>query len=295
VAGLVPTWRADIPPEYAAILWQIRLPRIALVAVAGAALAGAGTAYQGLFRNPLADPFLIGVASGAGLGALCVQALRAAIPSLPVFALPFGAFAGAILTVTLVYAIARAGRHAGSGLVLAGVALGSLASAISTLLLLRLSAGAMGALAFLLGGYSLTNWTAVAIVTPLAALGLALLLGQARALNLLLFDHDQARQLGVNVERVSLVVIVAATLATAAAVSFCGLIGFVGMIVPHAARLVVGGDHRRLLPMAAIGGAGFLLLADLVARTLMAPTELPVGVITACVGAPFFLWLLRRS
>jgi iron complex transport system permease protein len=295
VARLAPAWGAGLPAEYSAILLQLRLPRVLLVAITGAALAGAGAAYQGLFRNPLADPYLIGVAAGAGLGAIGAQTLRTSDMALAAAAPPLGAFVGALATVALVYTIARAGRGAPGSLLLAGVAVSSLASALATLLLLRLSRGSAGAIAFLLGGYSNASWTALALVAPMALAGLAVLMLYARQLNLLLFDADQARQLGVNVERATAVVIVAATLSTAAAVAFGGLIGFVGMIVPHVARLLVGGDHRRLLPMAAIGGAGFLMLADLVARTAFAPEELPLGIITACVGAPFFLWLLRRN
>jgi iron complex transport system permease protein len=296
IGTIQPAWAAQVPAEYRAILLQIRLPRVALIAITGAALAGAGTAYQGLFRNPLADPYLIGVAAGAGLGAIGVQSLRLTQSAAFVLIVPAGAFGGALATVTLVYLIGRAGRSASfASLILAGVAVSSMASAISMLLLLRLSRGAAGVLAFLLGGYSSAGWPAIGVVAGLGALGFAVLLAHARALNLLLFDTDQAHQLGVDVDRVTLIVVTAATLMTAAAVSFGGLIGFVGMIVPHAARLLVGGDHRRLLPMATIGGAGFLLLADLAARTLLAPEELPLGIITACVGAPFFLWLLRRS
>jgi iron complex transport system permease protein len=190
--------------------------------------------------------------------------------------------------------------HAGrstpvTSLLLAGVAVGALATAGSTFLLLRMGNQAARVLAFLMGGYGSTGWGAVLAVAPFTLLGFGLLYLYARPLNLLLFDADQARQLGVEVERVTLIVIVAATLTTAAAVAFSGLIGFVGLIVPHTTRLLVGADHRRLLPLATLGGAGFLLLTDLLARTVIAPEELPLGVITALVGAPFFLWLLRRA
>jgi iron complex transport system permease protein len=292
LVAIAPDW----PDTFEQILLQIRLPRVALVALAGAALASSGAAYQGLFRNPLADPYLIGVASGAGLGAVSAIALRVAHPLLGALLVPAAAFAGALLTVALVYALARVGHSTPiTTLLLAGVVVGTLATALSTFLLLRLNQQAMRVLAFLLGGYGGAGWVSVLAVAPFAALGCAVLYLHARQLNLLLFDADQARQLGVDVERVTLVVVVAATLTTAAAVAFSGLIGFVGLVVPHAARLLVGADHRRLLPLATIGGAGFLLLADLVARTALAPEELPLGVVTAFVGAPFFLWLLRRT
>jgi iron complex transport system permease protein len=286
----------DWPETFEQILLQIRLPRVALVALAGAALACSGTAYQGLFRNPLADPYLIGVASGAGLGAIVAITLRGAQALLGAPLVPAGAFAGALLTVALVYAIGRVGRSTPiTMLLLAGVAVGTIATSIATFLLLRLSQQSARVLSFLLGGYGGAGWDAVLAVAPFALLGYALLFLLARPLNLLLFDEEQARQLGVDVERVTLVVVVAATLMTAAAVAFCGLIGFVGLIVPHACRMLVGADHRRLLPLATLGGAGFLLLADLLARTLIAPEELPLGVVTALVGAPCFLWLLRRT
>jgi iron complex transport system permease protein len=286
----------DWPETFAQILLQIRLPRVVLVALTGAALACSGTAYQGLFRNPLADPYLIGVASGAGLGAIAVIALRAAHPLIGAPLVPVGAFAGALLTVALVYAIGRVGRSTPiTTLLLAGVAVGTLATSIATFLLLRLSQQSARVLAFLLGGYGGAGWDAVLAVAPFTLLGCALLYLYARPLNLLLFDDQQARQLGVDVERVTLVIVIAATLTTAAAVAFSGLIGFVGLIVPHIGRLLVGADHRRLLPLATLGGAGFLLLADLLARTVIAPEELPLGVVTAFVGAPFFLWLLRRA
>jgi iron complex transport system permease protein len=282
----------DWPAAFEQILIEIRLPRVVLIALTGAALACSGTAYQGLFRNPLADPYLIGVASGAGLGAIGAITLRVTHPLL----VPSFAFAGAILTVALVYALAHVGGSAPvTMLLLAGVAVGTLVTALSTFLLLRLSQQATRVLAFLLGGYGGAGWESVLAVLPFSVLGCAVLYLYARPLNLLLFDADQARQLGVDVERVTLIVVIAATLTTAAAVAFSGLIGFVGLIVPHMGRLLVGPDHRRLLPLATLGGAGFLLLADLLARTVIAPEELPLGVVTAFVGAPFFLWLLRRA
>jgi iron complex transport system permease protein len=286
----------DWPDSFEQILLQIRLPRVALVALTGAALACSGTAYQGLFRNPLADPYLIGVAAGAGLGAIVAIALRGALSLLGASLVPIGAFAGALITVALVYAIGRVGRSTpATTLLLAGVAIGTIATSIATFLLLRMSRQSAQILSFLLGGYGGAGWDAVIAIAPFTLLGCGLLFMCARPLNLLLFDEEQARQLGVDVERVTGLVVVAATLTAAAAVAFSGLIGFVGLVVPHIGRLLVGADHRRLLPLATLGGAGFLLLADLLARTVIAPEELPLGVVTALVGGPFFLWLLRRS
>jgi len=291
------TLAADWPASSAAILLDIRLPRVALVALAGAGLASSGAAYQGVFRNPLADPYLIGVASGAGLGAICAIVLRMRFPGLVgAFGVPLGAFAGALVTVALVYVFGRVGRGMPTTtLLLAGVALGTLASALSTFVLLRAGQQIGLISAFLLGGYGSAGWEPVLIVAPLVAIGFGTLLLLARPLNLLLFDEEQAGQLGVHVERAKLIAVVAATLTTAAPVAFSGPIGFVGLIVPHAARLLVGADHRRLLPLSALGGAGFLMLADLLARTIVAPEELPLGVVTAFAGVPFFLYLLRRA
>ncbi len=290
--NIAPDW----PATYETIIMQIRLPRVLLVALSGASLAVSGAAYQGLFRNPLADPYLIGVASGAGLGAICAVAFEWPRLMLGTSAIPVAAFIGAALTVTLVYGLGRVGRSAPTTtLILAGVALGTLASAISTFIMLSFSNQAVRVLAFLLGGYGGVGWDSVIAILPFALIGFVVMTLYARPLNILLFDEEQARQLGIEVEQVKLIVITAATLSTAAAVAFSGLIGFVGLVVPHAVRLLTGADHRRLLPLSALAGAGFLMLADLVARTILSPQELPLGIITAFVGVPFFLVLLRRA
>lgn len=285
----------NIPASFEAILFQIRLPRVALVALTGAALASSGTAYQGLFRNPLADPYLIGVAAGAGLGAVVMLALRLAHPGITAAVVPVGAFATALLTVGLVYLLGRVGQSTPTTtIVLSGVAVSAFLSAITTFLIMRMGPQVLSVLSFLLGGYGNAGWDAVGVVALFFTVGFTILWSYARQLNVLLFDEEQAQNLGIAVERVKLVVIVAATLNTAAAVSFSGLIGFVGLIVPHTTRLLVGPDHRHVLPLATLGGAGFLMLADLVARTVVAPEELPLGVVTAFAGAPFFLYVLRR-
>ncbi len=288
---------ADLPATFETILFDIRLPRVLLIAITGASLASAGTAYQGLFRNPLADPYLIGVAAGANLGAIIAMAMQTVYPrQIGALAMPVGAFIGALVTVACVYSLARVGnRIPKTTLILAGVAISYLASALGSFILLGLSQHVMRVLAFLLGGYSLASWDALLAVLPFFLAGFAVMFVYARPLNLLLLDEEQAQQLGIDVERVKRVVVVAATLVTAAAVAFNGLIGFVGLIVPHAARFLVGHDHRRLFPLVALGGAGFLMLADLLARTIIAPEELPLGVVTAFAGAPFFLYLLRRT
>ena len=285
------TW----PETSDTILWQLRLPRIALAGIVGAALALSGATYQGLFRNPLADPFLIGVASGAGLGATIVLVTGVPYDFYGVSLLPAAAFVGAIAAVTLAYVLARTSEGLPlTTLILAGVAIAYLASALGVLLMIRSDSDLRPVLSWLLGGFISAQWKHSLMMLPYLVPSVLIVLSYGRILNVLQLDEEHARQLGVNVERTKLLLIVAASLATAAAVSFSGLIGFVGLIAPHAVRLLWGVDYRTLLPMAAIVGAAFLILADLVARTVASPAELPVGVVTAFCGAPFFLYLLRR-
>jgi iron complex transport system permease protein len=286
----------DIPETFSTILFQIRLPHTALMALTGAALAGSGATYQGLFRNPLADPYLIGVASGAGLGAVLAMATQWPTDLLGLFGIPAAAFAGATLTVTSVYLLARTGSSLPTTtLILAGVAVGSFASAVTSFLMLRSVAEVRRALAWLLGGAAIGGWPPVLACLPYILVGLGVLLVYGQALNVLQFGDEQAQQLGLPVRRSRTVLILAASLSTAAAVAFSGVIGFIGLIVPHLARLIWGPDYRRLLPLSILGGAIALLVADMLARVVLAPQELPVGVITALAGAPFFLWVLRRS
>jgi len=288
------------PEAFSTIVFAIRLPHTVLIALSGAALAGSGAAYQGLFRNPLADPYLIGVASGAGLGAVLAMALREAgnlaggLSGL--FAVPVAAFLGAALTVALVYALARTGKSVPTTtLILAGVAVGSFASALTSFLMLRSTGEVRRALGWLLGGATMTGWHPVLAALPYIGLGLGVLSLSGHALNVLQFGDEQAQQLGLPVERVKAILLLAASLATAAAVAFSGVIGFIGLIIPHLVRLFWGADYRRLLPLSILGGATALLLADILARLLLAPQELPIGIVTALAGAPFFLWVLRRA
>ncbi len=278
------------------ILFQLRLPRTVLVAITGAALGGSGAAYQGLFRNPLADPYLIGVASGAGLGAVIAMSIRWPYTLGGLLAIPIAAFLAALATVILVYSLARVGKTAPTtNLILAGVALGSFATALTSFLMLRSEGDLHQAIAWLLGGGALGGWDPVLAALPYILVGLGVLLLMSHNLNALQFGDEQAQQLGVPVERVRRIIIVAASLTTAAAVAFSGIIGFVGLVIPHVIRLAWGNDYRRLVPLSIISGAWLLLLADVLARVVLAPQELPVGIITALVGAPFFLWVLRRA
>lgn len=278
------------------ILLQLRLPRTLLVAITGAALAGSGAAYQGLFRNPLADPYLMGVAAGGGLGAILAMSIRWPYTLAGMMAVPVAAFVGALLSALLVYQLARRqGGASTASLILAGIAISSFATALTSFLMLNATGELRRALTWMMGGATLSGWLPVLAALPYVALGLGTLFTLGHALNVLQFGEEQAQQLGLPVARVRRLVVVAATLATAAAVSFAGVIGFVGLIVPHLVRLAWGPDYRHLLPLAAIGGASLLLLADVVARVAMAPQEIPVGIITALLGAPFFLWVLRSS
>jgi iron complex transport system permease protein len=278
------------------ILLDIRLPRTVLIALVGAALAGSGATYQGLFRNPLADPYLIGVASGAGLGAILAMSVRWPYTMLGLLAVPLAAFLASLLTVYLVYTFAHIGRTVPTtNLILAGVAISSFATAITTFLMLHSSGEVRRALGWLLGGVSLIGWDVTLALIPYLAIGMTMLVLTGYALNLLQFGDDQATQMGLNVRRAKFIIIVAASLVTAAAVSFAGIIGFVGLIVPHVVRMWWGVDYRRLIPLSILGGASVLLVADILARIVLAPEELPIGIVTALAGAPFFLWVLRRS
>ncbi len=281
---------------FSLILWEIRMPRTFLVLLTGAALGGSGAAYQGLFRNPLADPYLIGVASGAGLGAVLAMSAPWSSSLLGSLTIPVAAFIGALLTVFVVYALARVGKTVPTtNLILAGVAFSSFAAALTTFLMLRSTGELSRAISWMLGGSTQAGWSPVLTVLPYLAVGLGVLVLGGHALNLLQFGEDQAQQLGLNVTRIRTLLLLAASLATAAAVAFSGTIGFVGLIVPHIMRLWFGPDYRRLLPLSILGGAGVLILADVFARTVLSPQELPVGIVTALAGAPFFLWVLRRS
>ncbi len=279
-----------------AILWKIRLPRTVLVILTGACLGISGASYQGLFRNPLADPYLIGVASGAGLGAVIAMSFQWPYSFWGMFVVPLAAFATALLTVAIVYAIARIGHTVPTtNLILAGVAVSSFATSLTSFLMLRSADEMRRALGWLLGGSIQNGWTSILAILPFIIIGVGVLLASGHMLNLLQFGDDQAQQLGLNVTRTRTIILISASLVTAAAVSFSGIIGFIGLIVPHLMRMWIGGDYRRLLPLSLISGAAALLIADVISRVVLAPQEIPVGIVTALAGAPFFLWILRRS
>ncbi len=279
-----------------AIIQTIRLPRIALAIIVGAALGVAGAIMQGLFRNPMADPGIIGVSTGGALGAVAAIAVGAqAAFSL---ALPAMAFAGAGGALALVYAVASAGgRFSMAALLLAGVAVSAfIAAIISAIVLFTENRDAQREMIFwLAGGLDASRWNEVRLAGPLVLGGVAAAVLLSRDLNLLMVSEEEARALGVRVGLTRNVLLVAASLITGTAVAFSGTIAFVGLVVPHALRLVTGADHRVLVPLSALGGALFLLAADTAARVLIAPAEVRVGIITAFAGAPFFLFLLIRN
>ena len=285
-----------LPPLWRDIIWEVRLPRVLLAGLTGAVLAISGATYQGVFRNPLADPYLIGVATGAALGATVVIVSGTPHAWHGLSLLPLAAFAGAILSVVVVYSVARVGNTLPTTtLILAGVAVASFSTAITSYLMLRSTTHTLSVFSVVLGGFNTASWGEFIWTLPYVLPAAAVILLHGRLLNVLSLDEEQARQLGVDPERTKLLLLGAASLATAAAVSVAGTIGFVGLIVPHAVRLLWGPDNRRLLPMSLVCGATFLILADLAARTVDQPAEVPVGIVTAVCGVPFFLYLLRRA
>lgn len=278
-----------------AILWQVRAPRVVLAALVGGMLASAGAAYQGVFRNPLADPYLLGVAAGAGLGATLAVAYGGASSSGEV--LPIAAFVGALLAVGAAYALARAaGRVASAGmLILAGVAVAAFMTAVQTFAQQQHAETLRAVYSWILGGFDAADWKDVALIAPYVALSSAVIVAHRRVLDVLSLGDEEAGALGVNVRRVRLVIVIAATAGTAAAVAVSGLIGFVGIIVPHVIRQLVSGSYRAIGPLSLLAGAGFLVGADVIARSLLSPAEVPIGVVTAVSGAPFFALVLIRT
>jgi iron complex transport system permease protein len=288
--------RTGLNPIDSGILFDIRAPRIVLGGIVGATLALSGASYQGVFQNALADPYLLGVASGAGLGATIAIAVAHVGLGSTIGLLPVAAFVGAVCAVSATYALAKSGRHRNTQtLLLAGVAVGSFLTAIQTFLQQRAEPTLQQVYSWILGGLATASWGQVALVIPYVLVAGAILLSCRRILDVLAVGDEEAQSLGVNPERVRMLVVAAATLGTAAVVSVSGLIGFVGIIVPHTIRLVVGPSYRRILPLSVLFGAGFLIFADLVARTVLSPAEVPLGVITAGLGAPFFLVVLRNA
>ncbi len=274
----------------------VRLPRVLLAAVVGASLAGAGAIYQALFRNPLADPYILGVSSGAGLGAMLALVATSAATAARYGLVPAAAFAGAMLTMALVVRLASwKGRLDAASLLLAGVAISYTLAALTSFLMVFAREQMAAVVYWMMGGLTGASWAYLAVVAPMFVVGAAASLTLSRELNLMLLGDERAGHLGLSVKAFTYGALAVASLLTAAAVSVAGLIGFVGLMVPHMVRMVLGPDHRVLLPTSFVGGAIVLILADMVARTVIAPVEIPVGIVTALIGGPFFVWLLMRG
>ncbi|HTW41104.1 MAG TPA: iron ABC transporter permease [Solirubrobacteraceae bacterium] len=282
-----------LDPLDAAVLWQIRAPRVILGALVGGTLASAGAGYQAVFRNPLAEPYLLGVAAGAGLGATAEIVYG---PPGARSLLIAAAFAGALLAVAAAYALGRSlsGRDV-STLILAGIAVSLFLTAVQTFLLQEHTQSTAAVYSWLLGSLNTSGWSDVLLVLPYVAFSLVVLSAHRRVLDVLRLGDEEAEALGVNVARVRLLVVLASTLGTAAVVAVSGLIGFVGVVLPHTVRLLINASYRVIIPLSAAFGAAFLVLADVVSRTALSPAEVPVGVMTAFIGAPCFALVLRAT
>jgi len=295
VASRLPGLHVGHPldPLDAAVLWQIRAPRVILGVIVGGTLASAGAGYQAVFRNPLAEPYLLGVAAGAGLGATAEIVYG---PPGSRGLLIAAAFAGALLAVAAAYALGRSmsGRDV-STLILAGIAVSLFLTAVQTFLLQQHTQSTTAVYSWLLGSLNTSGWSEVLLVIPYVAFSLGVLMAHRRVLDVLRLGEEEAQALGVNVARVRLVVVLAATLGTAAVVAVSGLIGFVGVVLPHTVRLLIGASYRVIIPLSGAFGASFLVLADIVSRTALSPAEVPVGVMTAFIGAPCFALVLRAT
>jgi iron complex transport system permease protein len=290
-----PTWQLTDET----IIFQIRLIRVVAGVLIGAALATAGVLFQGLLRNPMADPYIIGTSAGAALGATLAMMVPLGLAFAGFGLVPVGAFCGALLTVLLVYNLARVGgKTPVVSMLLAGFVVSAmLASVMSFLIIVSdiLQLKLHSVFSFIMGSISVQEWSQIAVIAPLILGGIVVARFFAFHLNAFALGEEGAAYLGISVEREKILILALGSLLTACAVSLSGLIGFVGLVVPHAVRLALGPDHRLLLPASALAGAAFLVIADTLARTLLAPTEIPVGIFTALIGAPFFIFLLRRS
>jgi iron complex transport system permease protein len=288
---------SGLTEQQSAIVWQLRMPRVVLAGLVGAMLSLAGAAYQGVFRNPLADPYLLGVAAGAGLGATLAIAYLPGTTGWPIDPLPLAAFIGALVGVSSTYVLGRAGTRSRTTatLILAGVAMASFFTALQTYVQQRETDTLREVYSWILGRLTTASWHEVVLVLPYIALSSVAILLHRRLIDVISVGDEEADSLGVDTSHVRLLVVIAASLGTAAVVAVSGLIGFVGIIVPHTVRLLLGSSYRLVLPLSFIFGAAFLILADLAGRVVIAPAEIPIGVITAFLGAPFFVFVLRRS
>ena len=288
--------KSNITNSTEIILSEIRLPRIILSFIVGAGLAVAGAVFQGIIRNPMVDPYIIGISAGAGTGVMLALFLGIEIVIFNFSSLPAFAFLGAVLTVALVYQLARVGNKLPVlTFLLAGVAVSFILNSLMSFLMVIRTENLQQLVYWLMGSLAGASWSDIKMITPYFLIALITILYYLKDLNILLLGEESAAHLGLNVEKLKIILLSAASLLTASVVSVSGSIGFIGLVVPHIARMTIGPDHRRLIPLAAIFGGAFLMIADTFARTVMAPIELPVGIITALAGGPYFIYLLRNK
>jgi len=287
----------QVESMYVNIVWNIRLPRVILSGIIGASLAVAGAAFQGLLRNPLADPYTLGVSSGASVGAVMKIFFGFSLPFIGSFTLPIFSIVASFLTIFIVLLFARRIDRAMrvETIILTGVIFSSFLSAFISLMIALTEDELRQIISWLLGSVSMRSWDHIKIVFPFFIIGTAALLFHVRELNAMSFGEEQAQHLGVHVERKKLFILIAGSVLTGAAVAVSGTIGFVGLVIPHFVRLLWGPDHTHLLPLSVLAGASFLIIADLLSRTIIAPAELPIGVITAFIGAPIFAIILMKN
>ncbi|WP_407637936.1 FecCD family ABC transporter permease [Jeotgalibacillus alimentarius] len=296
-AGAITGNRESLDPMFSSIVLDIRFPRVVLAALVGASLAIAGASFQGLLKNPLADPYTLGVSSGASVGAVATIFLGLTIPGLGSFTLPVISILAALITLVIVLGFARMVEKSMKmeTIILTGIIFSSFLGSILSLMIALTGDELRQIINWLLGSVSMRGWEYIRLIAPFFVIGALLLFWNARELNAMAFGEERAQHLGVNVQRRKFVVLASGSLLTGAAVAVSGTIGFVGLVVPHMVRMVTGSDHRHVLPLSILNGASLLILCDLVARTIVAPTELPIGVITALIGAPVFgLILIQR-
>ncbi|QTD40904.1 iron ABC transporter permease [Sporosarcina sp. Te-1] len=291
-------WLADVPKNEELIIWNIRVPRVLLAFLVGASLSLAGAAFQGLLRNPLADPYTIGVSSGSALGAVTVLFFQYTIWGLAGYTLPVVAIISGFLTLFIVFGLVRLSSRslAIETIILAGIIVGAFVGALTSLMIALGDRDAMAQIIYwLYGSVAMRGWSHVQLIIPFLIIGSIVLLSHYRELNALALGEEAADHIGVNVKRGKILILIGASLLTGSAVAVSGSIGFVGLVVPHLVRLITGPNHRNVLPLSMLLGGAFLVLADLLARTVIAPRELPIGVITALIGAPVFAFLLIRD
>ena len=279
------------PQSFESIILNIRMPRVLLAAIVGLALAISGASYQALFKNPLADPYLLGIASGAALSVTVVMTQF----QNSFFLIPISAFSGAIICVTATYYISTK-QHGGTNtLILSGIAIASITQACTSFLMLYSNPDLRPLLSWILGGFASAQWDQILIVGPYILISTVISISISKYFNLIQLNQEHSQQLGLNTQKIKLIIVINSSINTAAAVSFAGIIGFVGLICPHIIRNIFGGDYRNLIPLSGIFGAILLVLSDTISRTILNPIEIPVGILTALFGGPFFLYLLAKT